>query len=74
VKIDVDGAEMDVLRGMSNMLIRDRPLIAIEVHSRELCDDVSSFMSSMDYNYTVVSAPKFERRPIGFNPTVYCNP
>jgi len=36
VKIDVEGAELDVLRGMSRILGRDRPVVLLELNSRAL--------------------------------------
>jgi hypothetical protein len=36
VKIDVEGAELDVLRSMSRILARDRPVIVMELNSRAL--------------------------------------
>ena len=32
VKIDVQGAEVDVLKGMANLLIRHRPKLVVEIH------------------------------------------
>jgi hypothetical protein len=32
VQIDVEGAEWEVLRGMENLLTRDRPTLLIELH------------------------------------------
>jgi hypothetical protein len=34
VKIDVEGAELDVLRGAQRMLLVDRPVVLLEVHDR----------------------------------------
>ena len=36
VKIDVEGAELDVFRGMPRILERDRPIIVMELNSRSL--------------------------------------
>lgn len=33
VKIDVEGAELDVLRGMERILVRDRPVVVLELNS-----------------------------------------
>jgi len=45
VKIDVEGHERDVLRGMEQMLRRDGPTLIVETGS----DDVMAFLSGMGY-------------------------
>ncbi|PYS61223.1 MAG: hypothetical protein DMF76_11705 [Acidobacteria bacterium] len=46
VKIDAEGHELNVLRGMTQLLSRDKPVLIIEVSSRE----VDSFLEPLGYS------------------------
>ncbi len=69
VKIDVDGAEFDVLRGASLLLRKHRPAIVLEVHSRELERDCGRLLVEHGYLPTIVNQRQVlrERRPIEHN-------
>jgi FkbM family methyltransferase len=54
VKIDVEGAELHVLRGMRRTLSRHRPFVLAEIASVNL-EPVASFLSS--FGYEIVSLP-----------------
>lgn len=43
IKIDVEGMEIEVLRGAERILLRDRPVICVE------CDDLERFNRMFDY-------------------------
>jgi FkbM family methyltransferase len=49
IKIDVEGAEIDVLEGGRKTLARDHPRIAIEVHSKALAGQVHQLLTGLGY-------------------------
>lgn len=55
VKIDVEGFELQVLRGMRNVLAEHRPLVFLELHPRRLSrfggspEDFHEFLAASDY-------------------------
>lgn len=59
VKIDVEGAEMDVLRGASSFLARCRPTLLVEANSAGELDTLRARLSDLGYRHT---------RPEGFSP------
>jgi FkbM family methyltransferase len=58
VKIDVEGAEMRVLRGMEQTLRHARPTLLIEVHSDELEEEVRDYCVNLGYTCRAVSDEK----------------
>jgi FkbM family methyltransferase len=66
LKIDVDGAEMSVLRGMSRILKEGKPDLLLEVHPTLLplfgstASEVCSFLHGLDYRF--FSIPDFRNR------------
>jgi hypothetical protein len=67
IKIDVDGAEVDVLRGASRTLERFHPHLFVEVHSRDLLAEVQHIASRYGYALRLQDAAPYEHRPIEFN-------
>lgn len=61
IKIDVEGFDYEVLKGSKETILRDRPIIQIEYHPRDL-EKMNDFLSS-NYNYTpkslIVNRPFF---------------
>jgi FkbM family methyltransferase len=52
IKIDVEGFELEVLRGAKNLIARDRPLLQVELersHNPNI-GDVTDYMASLNYN------------------------
>lgn len=51
VKIDVEGAEMDVLRGAENLLRTHRPILFLSTHSKSLREECLMFLSGIGYHH-----------------------
>jgi len=62
IKIDVEGAEMEILRGMENYVATHRPAFAIELHPSLLpqfgssVDEVTSWLRIRGYTLTALDA------------------
>jgi hypothetical protein len=67
IKIDVDGAEADVLRGAHQTLERFHPHLCVEVHSRDLLNEVREIVSRYGYALRLEDAAPHEHRPIEYN-------
>jgi hypothetical protein len=67
VKIDVDGPEVEVLRGMADTLRRFRPHLFVEVHSRDLLAQVEQITSQHGYTMELKHPHAREHRPTEFN-------
>ncbi len=50
VKIDVEGGEMDVLRGARETLERYRPLMVLATHGDEIDAECHAFLEELDYS------------------------
>ena len=60
VKIDTEGADLHVLRGMTGHITRYRPVLFIEMHCRPPChyyqqEDLTSLVASLGYRYREVT-------------------
>lgn len=53
LKIDVEGFELDVLKGAENTILKFKPKIIIETHSKELRKRCHEFLSSHGYKLMV---------------------
>jgi Methyltransferase FkbM domain len=54
VKIDVDGAELDVLSSGETLLRFLRPYLLIETHSQDLETHCIGFLASLGYNVSII--------------------
>lgn len=66
VKIDVEGAELSVLRGFSRSLEHHRPALFLEIHSRKLAKLCQDFLAARGYRLRVLETgnpPDFESEP-----------
>lgn len=76
VKIDVEGAELDVLVGMRHSLEKYHPALLIEVHPEHIrhfdhtVDDMVGFLETMKYRIQAVDKPSIDFT--GGNMTIYC--
>lgn len=69
LKIDVEGAEYDVLRGARRLLVESRPDLVIEVHSQLLEHQCLELLLELGYSPRVVSQRTLlrENRPLAHN-------
>ena len=69
LKIDVDGAELDVLKGASRLLKAARPSLIVETHEPDLERDCGHLLHELGYRLTVVNQRRVLRdhRPIPHN-------
>jgi len=76
VKIDVEGAELEVLRGMEESLTKYHPNLLVEVHPKHLSHfdyspgDLLRFLDGRNYRVDPVDSTSLEFK--GDNVTIYC--
>jgi len=58
IKIDVEGAEADVLRGAIRTLQRHRPILLVEVHHVRAMHDVDEILRDAEYATTLLDSPE----------------
>ena len=69
IKIDVEGAEMDVLRGAEDLLRDAHPALVIETHSAPLERECGEALLELGYSPTIVHQRRVfpDLRPAGHN-------
>ncbi len=67
VKVDVDGAEGEVVHGAAETLERFRPHVFVEVHSRALLEEVRDALAGYGYPLRLEPPASYEYRPIEYN-------
>jgi FkbM family methyltransferase len=67
IKIDVEGAELEVLRGATSILQQVRPIVLCEVGDGN-GRDVADFLKSQNYTVSDGDAPKADRKPLSIAP------
>lgn len=60
VKIDVEGAELRVLQGATDILSHVRPALFLSVHSEQLRQDCLACLGEFDYRVEPLNAPSLE--------------
>lgn len=58
IKIDVEGAEMDVLHGMEKIIDAGRPVLFLSVHSDELRKACINYLKNYNYSFNILSTEK----------------
>jgi FkbM family methyltransferase len=62
IKIDVEGAEADVLRGSETIFARSKPVLICEVHHRQAAEGVTQWLKERGYTFEwVESSSQFPR-------------
>jgi FkbM family methyltransferase len=64
IKIDVEGAELNVLKGAVYLIDNFQPLILCELHSSEVAKQVFQFLSSRMYKWKVIEHMSENRQHI----------
>jgi len=59
IKIDVEGAEMDVLKGARRTLVTARPIVLVEVATEKALRDVRDFLEENDYILRPATKPNY---------------
>lgn len=71
IKIDTEGAELNILLGMQNMIQKDSPSILVEIHNHKIKHfdhevlDVFKFFDRMHYRYKYIDR-EFDARHVYF--------
>jgi len=79
VKIDVEGAEVDVIRGMRATLAEHRPTLLVETHGAQLEKDCAAVLTMAGYQVRIVRNAAWRKlypewRPIGDNRWLVAEP
>ena len=56
IKIDVEGAEYEVLSGAKNLLTTTKPVLIIEIHHVKAMHEVSNLLHGLNYNTIIVDS------------------
>ncbi len=69
LKIDVDGIEMEILKGAKNLIQNFRPIIIVEVNEEQ---NIINFLSH--HNYTLLNLDLEQHNLINLNSNIFCVP
>jgi FkbM family methyltransferase len=68
LKIDIEGHELDALRGGENFIRKNQPVISIEQHTKDFIDESSptlEFLAKMNYEFFLFESP-YDKFKINF--------
>ena len=68
LKIDIEGHELDALRGGENFIRKNQPVISIEQHTEDFIDESSptlEFLAKMNYEFFLFESP-YDKFKINF--------
>ena len=54
IKIDVEGAEYEVLQGAENVIIKYRPVLFLDTHQRTAHQNTISFLKNQNYRFEIL--------------------
>jgi FkbM family methyltransferase len=54
IKIDVEGAEYEVLKGAKELLIKHRPVLFLDTHQRTAHQNTIAFLEELGYTFTIL--------------------
>lgn len=76
LKIDVEGSELSVLRGATEILRSSRPQLVIETHALELEGEIAQLLGGAGYRVTAVTQRRWlrEGRPLAHNRWLVAEP
>lgn len=76
IKIDIEGGEMDALRGATRVLEEARPRLLIEVHTAELERECMQLLHDLDYQLELINQRRFlaDYRPSEHNRWLVARP
>jgi FkbM family methyltransferase len=57
IKIDVEGAEYEVLSGAKNVLNASKPVLIIEIHHIKAMHEVSNLLHELNYHTNIIDSP-----------------
>lgn len=60
IKIDVEAAEVEAVRGAQDIILRDRPRLIIEVHTAQAGDELARLFASWRYRLTMIRHPYYD--------------
>jgi FkbM family methyltransferase len=58
IKLDIEGAEYDALEGSRKLLLQNKPVLMIEVHTILNMYQLAGFFSEIDYQYYLIHTEK----------------
>ncbi len=61
IKIDVEGMEYDVMKGMSNMITKRKPAIYFEAHETAELPEIYDFLKPLDYQLYWTCVPNYSK-------------